>query len=250
MENLFSIKNKIAVVTGGAQGLGFVYTKALLSSGAKVVICDLGKERVEQAVAELRTYGDVSGFETDVTNEGDVQDLVRQVIEKHGQIDILVNNAGVIQRVAAENMDGAEWDRVMNVNLKGTFLCCRYFGEHMKKNRKGKIVNISSVAGKKALDLRLAYCTSKAGIAHYTKTLAAEWGPDQIQVNAIGPGYIKTSMNEDLRKDPVRYQQMVNDVPLGRFGEPNELVGTLLYLVSPASDYVTGQTIFVDGGIG
>lgn len=249
MENLFSVKDKVAVVTGAGRGLGFVYARALLQFGAKVVICDLVPEQVEQAVSELKAYGNVEGHAVNVAVEQEVRDFAKRVIERHGQVDILVNNAGVVQRVATANMDAAEWERVMGVNLRGTFLCCRYFGEHMRSRKKGKIVNIASIAGVKAMDLRLAYCTSKAGVIQLTRTLAMEWGPDNIQVNAIGPGYIKTKMNEDLRSDPVRYQLMVSEIPLGRFGEPEDLIGTLIYLVSPASDYVTGQTIFVDGGV-
>lgn len=249
MEHLFSVKNLVAVVTGGARGLGFTYAKALVKSGAKVVICDLEARQVEEAVSELRAYGEIEGYVTNVTVENEVKTLAERVMERHGRVDILVNNAGVVQRTATADMDAAEWDRVTNVNLKGTFLCCKYFGEPMRTVKKGKIVNISSIAGVKGRELRLAYCTSKAGIAHLTRTLAFEWGPDNIQVNAIGPGHIKSQMNEDVRNDPVRYQQIVSEVRLGRYGEPDDLIGTLIYLVSPASDYVTGQTIYVDGGV-
>ncbi|WP_028307785.1 SDR family NAD(P)-dependent oxidoreductase [Desulfitibacter alkalitolerans] len=249
MNDLFSVDGKVAVVTGGARGLGYTYAEALVSLGARVIICDIIQENIDIAIEKLSTYGIAEGYLVNVSSEAEVIAFVNRVLNKYKNVDILINNAGVVQRVAADKMDGDEWERVMSINVKGTFLCSRYFGEEMKKRKKGKIVNISSIAGRKGLDLRLAYCTSKSAIEHFTRTLAAEWGPDFVQVNAIAPGFIKTSMNEDLRNDPIRYKKMVEQVPLGRFGEPEELVGTLLYLVSSASDYVTGQTIFVDGGI-
>lgn len=247
--SLFSVENKIAVVTGAARGLGFAYTKALLSNGVKVIICDLHEESVYSAVSSLSSYGEVFGIKADVSNESDIQEMATIVLQRYGRIDILVNNAGICQRTITEEMSPEEWDRVMSVNVKGTFLCCRYFGPHMIRQRSGKIVNVSSIAGRIGLDLRLAYCTSKAAIEHLTRTLASQWGSYNINVNAIGPGFIKTNMNEDLRADPAMYKKMVEQVPMNRFGEPEELTGTLLYLVSSASDYVNGQTIFVDGGL-
>jgi NAD(P)-dependent dehydrogenase (short-subunit alcohol dehydrogenase family) len=249
LDHLFSIQGKVAVVTGGAMGLGFEYAKALLTSGAKVVICDIDTENLEAAVTDLRNYGEVKGYVVNVTSEQEVSQFASQVFENQGSIDILINNAGVVQRKTVEDMDGTEWDRVMDVNVKGTFLCSKYLGQYMKQKQKGKIVNISSIAGRKGMELRLAYCTSKASIEHFTRTLAREWAPYQIQVNAIGPGYIATRMNEDMRNDPVVYKKLVDSIPAGRFGEASDLIGTLLYLVSPASDYVSGQTIFVDGGV-
>lgn len=249
MDPLFSVKDQVTVITGGSRGLGYTYAKALASRGAKVIICADDKAAIQGAVAELSIYGEVEGYPLDVTKEQQVKDFGDTLIDKYGRIDILINNAGVVQRVAAEEMDEQEWQRVMDVNVTGTFLCCRYLGIHMKKQNKGKIVNISSVAGRKGMEVRLAYCTSKAAIEHFTRTLAQEWGPYKVNVNAIGPGYIKTAMNEDMRADPERYQAMISQVPLGQFGEPEDLVGTLIYLVSPASDYVTGQTIFVEGGL-
>ncbi|MBP1934554.1 SDR family NAD(P)-dependent oxidoreductase [Ammoniphilus resinae] len=249
MDDLFSVAGKTALVTGGARGLGFTYAKALASRGAKVIICDLDEHAVAAAVAELTSYGEIKGYKANVAIEQEVIALVDKVSNELGQLDILINNAGVVQRVTTEDMTLQEWNRVMDVNLTGTFLCCKHFGVMMKRKGKGKIINVSSIAGRMGLDLRLAYCTSKAAIEHLTRTLAAEWGPDHVNINAIGPGYIKTAMNEDTRADPVRYQKMLNQLPWGRFGEPEELVGVLLFLASPASDYVTGQTIFVDGGL-
>lgn len=249
MDNLFSVKGKVAVVTGAGRGLGYIYAQALLKAGARVCICDIDEKNIIQAEKELQKIGDVTAYVVNVAFEKEVIHLAESIYSKYSQIDILVNNAGVVQRKKIEDMDGTEWDRVMDINVKGTFLCSKYFGEYLKNNGGGKIVNISSISGRKGLDLRLAYCTSKASIEHFTRTLAREWGPYQIQVNAIGPGYIKTKMNEDLRNDQTTYQNMLNSIPLGRFGEPSDIVGTLLFLVSSASDYVTGQTIFVDGGV-
>jgi NAD(P)-dependent dehydrogenase (short-subunit alcohol dehydrogenase family) len=249
LEHLFSIQGKVAVVTGGAMGLGFEYAKALLTSGAKVAICDIDIENLEPAVKELNRFGEATGYVVNVTSEQEVSQFANQVFEQYGRIDILINNAGVVQRKTVEDMDGFEWDRVMDVNVKGTFLCSKYFGQYMKQQQNGKIVNISSIAGRKGMELRLAYCSSKAAIEHFTRTLARDWAPFQIQVNAIGPGYIATRMNEDMRNDRIVYKKLVDSIPAGRFGEAADLIGTLLYLVSPASNYVSGQTIFVDGGV-
>ena len=248
MSQLFSVEGKVAVVTGAGRGLGYEYAKTLLKEGAKVCICDVNVQSIQQAKKELNGFGELNSYIVNVASEQEVIEFARNIFDKYGRIDILVNNAGVVQRKSIEDMDEKEWNRVMDINVKGTFLCSKYLGNYMKGTG-GKIVNISSISGRKGLDLRLAYCTSKASIEHFTRTLAREWGPYNIQVNAIGPGYIKTKMNEDLRNNKVIYQSMLESIPLGRFGEPIDLVGTLLFLVSQASDYVTGQTIFVDGGV-
>ena len=247
----FSLENKVAIITGGAHGIGIVYAKGMLEKGAKVAVCDVNEKYIEEAKKELAKYGGSVIFgQVDVTNSTQVEDFVKETVKAFEGIDILVNNAGVLIRKFPEDMDQKDWEYVMDINVTGTFLFSVAVGKTMIASKKrGKIINISSQTGYRAADRRLAYCTSKAAVISFTKTLAYEWGKYGINVNAIAPGYIKTDMNKDLRADPVRYQSMKDEVPLGDFGVPEDLVGTLVFLSTSASDYVTGVTIPVDGGI-
>lgn len=251
MENLFSVQEKVAIVTGGAHGIGFTYAKSYLEHGAKVAICDVNQEFLNEASEQLKEYRDnvMTGC-VDVTSEEQIHEFVGNVLNHFGQIDILVNNAGVLIRKFPEEMNGKDWDFVMDINVKGTFLFSIEVGKwFIEQKKRGKIINISSQTGIRAADRRLAYCTSKASVIQFTRVLANEWGKYGINVNAIGPGYIKTDMNKDLRSNEKLYQSMKDEVPLGDFGVPEDIIGTLLYLSSKASDYITGQVIFVDGGI-
>ena len=251
MTDLFSVKDKVVVVTGGAHGLGFAYAKGFLEHGAKVAICDINEGFLKEAEEALSCYpGRVFSGRVDVTSAEQIKSFVDQVEAHYGRIDVLVNNAGVLIRKFPEEMNEADWDFVSDINVKGTFLFAIEVGKRwIAKGEKGKIVNISSQTGLRAADRRLVYCTTKAAIIQFTRTLANEWGKYGINVNAIGPGYIKTDMNKDLRADPQRYQSMKDEVPQGDFGLPEDLVGTMIYLTSSASDYVTGQVVFVDGGL-
>ncbi len=249
MKDIFSVQDKVVIVTGSGRGLGFEYAKGLALRGAKVVLCDLSAELLTQAEAALKELGcEVMTRIVDVTKAEDVESFVDEVIAEYGRIDCLVNNAGVLLRRTPEEMSEKDWDFMMNVNLKGTFLFAQAVGKKMIDAHSGSIINVASIGGKVALDRRLGYCTSKAAVDHFTRVLAFEWGKYNVRVNAIAPGYIKSAMNADLRADPVRYKAMVDDVPLGRFGDPEDLVGTILFLCSEASAFISGQTIYVDGG--
>lgn len=251
MSNLFSIKDKVIIISGAGKGIGYVYAKGLAAQGAKIAICDINEDNINKAVQDFKEAGyQVYGQKVDVTSQAQIEDFVQAVIKKFDGIDALINNAGVLLRRLPEEMSESEWDFIIDTNVKGTFLFSQAVGKEMiKAGKGGKIVNISSQAGVRAADRRLGYCTSKAAIIHFTKTLASEWGKYKINVNAIGPGYIKTDMNADLRADQVRYDAMKKEVPLGDFGEPEDIMGTMIFLCSAASDYVTGQIVFVDGGI-
>lgn len=251
MADLFSVRDKVIIITGAGQGIGRVYAKGLAEHGARIAICDLNEENLKETEREFRDAGfDVFAQRVDVTSQKQIDVFVKAVVGYFGSLDALINNAGVLLRRLPEEMLESEWDFIMDTNVKGTFLFSQAVGKEMiKAGRGGKIVNVSSQAGVRAADRRLGYCTSKAAIIHFTRTLANEWGKYHINVNAIGPGYIKTAMNADLRSDPVRYDQMKKEVPLGDFGEPEDILGTLVFLCSVASNYVTGQTIFVDGGV-
>jgi len=251
MKNLFSVEEKVAIVTGGAHGLGLSYAKGLLDHGARVAICDVNEQFLADARKELAKYGESAmAGQVDVTSAEQISAFVRKVVDRFGQVDILLNNAGVVLRKWPEDMDGNDWDFVMNINVKGTFLFATEVGRWMIANqRKGKIINIASQAGYRAADRRLAYCTSKASIVHFTRTLANEWGKYGINVNAIAPGYIISDMNKDLRADETRYKAMRDEVPLGDFGMPEDITGTVIYLSSAASDYITGVIVPADGGL-
>jgi len=251
MNEIFSIKDKVAVITGGAHGIGIAYAIGLLEQGAKVAVCDVNETFLSEAKETLAKFGEAVMIGcVDVTSPSQIDKFVQKTLRTFGSIDILVNNAGVLIRKFPEEMYEDNWDYVMDINVKGTFLFSTAVGRTMiAAKKKGKIINISSQAGYRAADRRLVYCTSKAAIIHFTKTLAHEWGKYGINVNAIAPGHIKTDMNEDLRSNVELYQGMKNEIPLGDFGMPEDIIGTLTYLSSSASDYVTGQTIAVDGGL-
>lgn len=249
MQERFSIAGKVAIVTGGGRGLGLTYAKALANAGALIAVCDKNADAMSELTDDFKNNGlDVLALPVDVTVKAEVDEFVAKVIEKYGRIDCLVNNAGVLLRRTPEEMSEKDWDFMMDINVKGTFLFAQAVGTHMIRQGSGSIVNIASIGGKVALDRRLGYCTSKAAVEHFTRVLSFEWGKYNVRVNAIAPGYIKSDMNADLRADSVRYQAMVDDVPLGRFGDPQDLVGTILFLLSDGAGYITGQTIYVDGG--
>jgi NAD(P)-dependent dehydrogenase (short-subunit alcohol dehydrogenase family) len=249
LPDLFSVKDKVVIITGCARGIGLTYARGLGAHGAKLAICDIQDEKIREVGQELEKSGcEVLTSRVDVTDPGDISDFIQQVLKKYGRIDGLVNNAGVLMRRTPEEMTLEEWELIQKVNVNGTFLFAQAVGLEMIRKREGSIVNIASIAARQALDLRIAYCTSKAAVQHFTRTLAFEWGKYNIRVNAIAPGFIKSDMNADLRANEEIYNRMVSEVPLARFGEPDDLLGTLMYLLSSASTYVTGQTIFVDGG--
>lgn len=249
MSNEFSVAGTRAVVTGAAGDIGRCLVSGLLHAGAEVLAVDLDAEALEHA----RTVWDSPGVSTaqcDVTDEVAVDALFAEgVVSGLGGIDLLVNNAGIMVRGAPEVTGFDQWRHLMSVNVDAAFLCARAAGRLMKPRGSGMVVNISSIASVKALDGRVAYCTSKAAISHMTRMLALEWGPYGLRANAIAPGFIRSRMNADLRANPARAAQMTGQVPLRRFAEPEELVGPLLFLASPAARYVNGHVLFVDGGL-
>ncbi|MDI6655401.1 MAG: glucose 1-dehydrogenase [Candidatus Hydrothermarchaeota archaeon] len=247
MNELFDLTGKVAIVTGASRGLGRAMAVGLAGAGANVVVTDILD--VNETVEEIKKLGrEAVGIKVDVSKKGDVERMVQQTIEKFGRVDILVNNAGIFRMAPAETMKEEDWDKVIAVNLKGQFLCAQEVGKQMIKQKSGKIINMASVAGKLAFAQSAAYNASKAGIILMTKTLAVEWGKYNIQVNAICPGVFATAMTEDFLKDENFLQMIKTRVPLARYGEPEELVGTVIYLASKASDYMTGHALVIDGG--
>lgn len=252
MSRLFDLTGKVAIVTGGSGGLGSVMALGLAEAGAKIAIADILDS--SGTISQIKKLGrEAVGLKADVTKRDDAEKMVQQVVKKFGKIDILLNCAGVFRPGASEDLKEEDWDKTIAVNLKGTFLCAQAVGKQMIKQKSGSIINISSVAGQFAFvhpasKNSVSYNASKAGVILLTKTLAAEWGKYNIRVNAICPGTFLTEMTTILLKDK-RYSQMMKErVPLGRPGVPKELVGTVIYLASNASDYVSGQALTVDGG--
>ncbi len=250
MDNkIFDLTGKIAIVTGGSRGLGKAISLGFAKFGANVVIADILEEEAKESVKEIEKLGVKAIFvKTDVSKKEDVENMVKKTVEKFGKIDVLVNNAGIYRRKPTETLEESEWDKIMDVNLKGQFLCAKAVGEVMIRQKSGKIINIASVAGEFAFPQSAAYNSSKAGVIMLTKTLAIDWAKHNIQVNAIAPGVFETPMTSGLLRDEGFKEIIKNNIPLGRSGEPNELVGTAVFLASDASSYVTGSVITVDGG--
>jgi len=244
----FDLTHKCAVVTGGSKGLGRTIAAALAQAGADVVIVSRTRVDLEQTAAALRFHGRrVLAVAADVTDEASIHDMVQQVVAAFGRIDILVNNAGIGATHSVVDMDPAFWDRVMHVNVRGPMLCCKHVGPHMIARRSGKVINVGSVMATRVARYMSPYCASKAAIVQLTRTLALEWMRHNIQVNALCPGYFLTDMNAEFFASE-RGKQFVAALPIGRLGAADELEGAAVFLASDATSYVTGTTLYVDGG--
>ncbi len=244
---LFDLRGKTAAVTGAARGLGRAMAVGLAEAGADIAIADIID--TEDAVAEIKALGRKSfGIRIDVTKQASVSSMVRHVVRRFGRLDILVNNAGILRMSPAERLGEKDWDDVIRVNLKGQFLCAQAAGRHMIMQKSGKIINIASIAGLSGFMNTAAYNASKAGVISLTKTLAAEWGKHNINVNAICPGVFETAMTSSFLRDKKFTEMIKAKVPLGRYAQPEELKGAVVFLASGASRYVTGHALVVDGG--
>jgi NAD(P)-dependent dehydrogenase (short-subunit alcohol dehydrogenase family) len=246
----FRLDGKVALVTGGARGLGRVIADALASAGADVALTAREAENATRAaeVIATTTARKSLGIATDVISRASVEAMVAQVMEKFGRIDILVNNAGVNIRGPIEELTEDDWDTVVDTNLKGPWLCCRAVGPIMKKQKWGRVINVSSMLGEISMPGRSPYASSKGGLTLLTKTLALEWAKDGINVNALCPGPFATEINTPLLNDPATRAQMEANVPLARWGDPVELGPAAVFLASNASSFMTGSTLFIDGG--
>jgi 3-oxoacyl-[acyl-carrier protein] reductase len=259
----FSLHDKVAIVTGGRRGIGKAIALAFAGAGADVAVCDYVVEDGElKAVAEgIQKLGRRSlAVKADISRKTDVENLVQRVIDKFGQIDILVNNAGITARASLLELRENEWDRVVNTNLKGYYLCCQAVSKKMVEKREGNIISIASVVGisaiagaaradiLKAVPEACAYFVSKAGVIMLTKRLAWELASLNIRVNAIAPGLVLTEMSSAW-ENPEKQRQLSASVPLGRMAQPEDIAGAALFLASDASSYITGHTIVVDGGL-
>jgi 3-oxoacyl-[acyl-carrier protein] reductase len=240
------LKNKVAIVTGSGRGIGKGIAKVLASEGAAMVICDVNQKDIDQTVNEFIKLGyKAIGQKVDVSKTEEVAAMVAATVKQLGSIDILVNNAGIVRDKMAKNMTDEMWDAVLNVNLKGMFICCRECGKVMIEKKSGRIINISSVAYLGSLG-QANYASAKAGVLGLTRTLALEWARYQITVNALAPGMIDTDMTRGMPKEI--FDAAVAKIPIQRIGTPEDLGKVALFLASSEGDYVTGQVINVCGG--
>ncbi len=248
--DIFDLTGKVAIVTGGNQGIGLAISRGLAQAGAAVIIANRRAEEGAKAAQSLKQEGlNAASISTDVRDESSIAAMVAKTIENYGKIDILVNNAGVIVRKLAEEITREDWDHMININLRGMFFCCQFVGKEMIKQKKGKIINISSDASQRATPERSVYATSKAGVSHLTRCLAVEWAKYNINVNAIGPGPTITPLNEQYYKEnPDKLKQMIESLPLGRVGDTSDYMGAAVFLASEASNFMTGQTLLIEGG--
>lgn len=246
---IFELKDKVAMVTGSTRGLGEVAATALAKAGADIAVCGRSTADLERVTGNLRGLGrNAGGFQIDVTDKGKVAAAVDQILDYFGHIDILVNNAGVNHRVPVLEYPEEEWDRVINTNLKGYFLVTQAVAPQMIESGYGKVINMSSILGAVGLPHQVAYASSKGGVDQMTKVMALEWAKLGVRVNAIGPTYFETELVTQIRDDPERFNFINERTPMGRWGHLPELEGTVIFLASAASDFITGQTLYVDGG--
>ena len=247
---LFRLDGRVALITGGSKGLGYNMASGLLSAGADVAICSRHGEEADQAASQLSNEcgRPVRAYECDVSNEAEVENLVSQTIGDLGKIDILIANAGINIRGEIDKLTPGEFQEVMNVNVTGVWLCCRAVVPHMKKAKYGRIIALGSVLSAVGVAYRTPYASSKGAVAIMAKTLALEWAGDGITVNALCPGPFLTPMNIPIADKEETKKFIVGAVPLARWAELHEIEGAAIFLASDASSYVTGTTLFVDGG--
>jgi NAD(P)-dependent dehydrogenase (short-subunit alcohol dehydrogenase family) len=250
----FRLDGRVALVTGGAQGIGRAFAHALGEAGASVAVVDLNLENAEQVVSELAAKGvSAMALKADVTSAADVQAMIEAVMSRFGSLTIGVNNAGMGQWIAAEDMSEASWDRMLDVNLKGVFLCAQAEAKVMLKTGYGKIINTASMSAtiSNTPQNQAHYNASKAGVLHLSRSLAAEWASRGVRVNTISPGYTRTKLVEDLLQTPIGQEmlpQWLALTPMGRMAEVTDLQGLVVFLASEVSDFMTGSDVIIDGG--
>jgi NAD(P)-dependent dehydrogenase (short-subunit alcohol dehydrogenase family) len=251
IKNLFDLSGKVAIVTGGSGGFGRAVARGLAAYGADVVVTSRTLATLEETATEVRETGrKVLPISCDVADAASVEAMVDQTLREMGKVDILVTSAGIAYRQPAEEMDTAQWQKVMDVNVKGTLLCCQSVARHLiKRGEGGKIITVSSIRGSQGHPAGYsAYGTSKGAIHLLTKQLACEWAKYKINVNSVAPCIFWTPLTEPILSDPEMYKIFMSRIPIGRAAEPEDFIGASLYLASEASDMVTGLILYVDGG--
>jgi 2-deoxy-D-gluconate 3-dehydrogenase len=248
----FRLDGRVAIVTGTGRGMGRAFSIALAHAGADVITTELpGREGdAEETAAEVRAAGRRAlVVSLDVTQLPSIRAMVEQVVGEWGRIDVLVNNAGINIRQFAVDVTEDAWERIVSVNQKGLFFCSQAVGQHMiERGQGGKIVNVASQMGLVGDQQRAVYCATKAAVVNLTRVLALEWAPHSINVNAVAPTYVRTPLVEELVQDKDVHESILRRIPLGRMAETEDIAGAVVFLASPASDFVTGHTLVVDGG--
>ena len=244
------LNGKVAVVTGGSSGIGQVTAFTLAANGAQTVIVNRNREEGERIAERICVAGGkAKHIQGDIAKLADIDRMVEQVVAESGRIDILVNSAGIsIKSTSTEDVSEEEWDRTVNINLKGAFFCSQRVGRVMIKQKSGKIINLGSLQGEMVLPLRAAYAASKGGLKQFTKSMAVEWAKHNINVNVVAPAFVRTPMTEKVLADPFWHNVVTSNTPMGRPAEVEEIANVILFLASDAASYITGQTIVVDGG--
>jgi NAD(P)-dependent dehydrogenase (short-subunit alcohol dehydrogenase family) len=246
---LFSLRDKVALVTGAGKGLGKSMALALAESGAHVAVVSRTRSDIETTAQEIQESGVKSmSIVADVTKQDDVARMVEKVLGELKTIDILVNNVGTYVFGHCLESSLEDWHKMLEVNLTSTYLCSKAVGEHMAERQRGKIINVSSALGVLGAGGSAAYCASKGGVIQLTRALAIEWAKYNIMVNSIAPYSMETEMTKTMLEDEKIKKAIISKIPLKRIGKPSDLSGVVVFLASKASDYITGQVIFVDGG--
>jgi gluconate 5-dehydrogenase len=247
----FDLSGKTAIVTGGAGGIGRILAQGLAECGADILVADRQFEGFERVADRVRETGRrIQTVSVDITNEESVDEMIKQAMEEYSRIDILVNAAGTVFREATESLPADEWQKVMDVNVRGVFLTCRAAGRVMIERGGGKIVNISSVKGRYGGSKGdVSYCSSKGAVDNLTRTLACEWAKKNVFVNAIAPAVVETELTRAIFENPEDTKKLQDRIPLGRWAVADDIVGPVIFLASSASDFITGQIIYVDGGM-
>jgi 2-deoxy-D-gluconate 3-dehydrogenase len=244
----YNLEDKVFVVTGGSRGIGLEIARQLLAQKARVVICGRKQEGLDSATSELKGGDNLLALAAHVAKSEDVERLFNTTIGKFGKLDGLINNVGMNIATGLVDADPALWNKIIDSNLNGSFLCSRKAGQIMREQKRGKIVSISSIAARRSAPFMGIYGVAKAGIEMMTKVLAQELAPFNIQVNAVAPCMVRTKFSEPFWSNEEIYEQIVKAIPLGRIAEPIDVVHPTLFLCSEASDFITGQTMLVDGG--
>ena len=246
---IFDLNGTTAVVTGAGKGIGYSVAKGLAQAGADIVAISRTASDLDHLFNEIEDMGRrILAIPCDISSLDQINKAVELSVQEFEGIDILVNNAGTVKFQPAESVDEKTWDQTMGTNLKGLFFCAQRFGRVMIRQGRGKIINISSILAFTALENHVAYCASKGGVTMITKSLALEWGKYGINVNAVAPTFIRTPLSAPKLNDPKMLSWILERTPICRVGEPDDVLGAVIYLASPASDLVTGETIMVDGG--
>ncbi len=248
--SLFSLKGKTALITGSGSGIGYALAEGLAGAGAKIILNGRNEEKLTKAKSALRKKGfEIFTLVFDVTDSAAVKKAVSEYEAEKGPIDILVNNAGINIRGSFEDFKEDDWNKVLDINIRGAMIVSQAAGKYMIKRKSGKIINICSMQSELGRATIVPYTVSKGGIKMLTKALCSEWAKYNIQVNGIGPGYFETELTKPLKDDPEFDRWLCNRTPANRWGNPRELIGAAVYLASEAGSYVNGQILYVDGGL-